>query len=295
MLVDVASRGIKDPTSPEAVIPIPIGYSIGQDLANIDPSMLLQHITFASDVDERLLAQRQDALRELATALDLPVEALIGVGDLSHWAAWAIEESGIKIHVAPTAEMICQALTVGYLRPYLEAAGEDPAGLIVWYDPTELTLRPDRSANTIIAYDKLEANGDALRRELGLDEDDKPSTADLEDMILKKQASMESLSPTALAELTGVHEATPEPVEGEAEETTEAETEEQGPPGNLGEAPPAETVVPGAPTQASLSALPMAELHALAAAVEAAITDRSPARSAWVDPLTPVARRDHRR
>jgi len=286
MMVDVASRGIKDPTSPEAVIPIPIGYSL-QDLANVDPKALLQHVTFASDVDEKLLAQRQDALRELATALDMPVEALVGMGDINHWGAWAIEESGIKIHIAPAAELICHALTVGYLRPYLEAEGEDPAGLVVWYDPSELTLRPDRSANTLQAYDKLEASGDALRREFGLAPDDAPSADELRVMILKKQTTMESLSATALAELTGEQESTPAPPAGQATAKEPTGTGEQGPPQTLDQPPPNETAAP--PDRAALAAMEPAVLAALADDVAAVLASLSPA-SRWVDPLTPVGR-----
>lgn len=291
MLVDVASRGIKDPTSPEAVIPIPIGYSIGDGgLANVDPKVLLQHITFASDVDEKLLAQRQDALRELATALDMPVEALIGMEGVNHWGAWAIEETGIKIHIAPAAELVCHALTVGYLHPYLEAEGEDPAGLVVWYDPSELTLRPDRSANTLQAYDRLEASGDALRREFGLAEDDAPDQDELESMILKKQAGMESLSATALSALTGAPP--PAPV---APDTGTTPAEEpaagQGPPDTLNEPPPDGKPVPD---RAALAALDPAVLAALYDDVTAILAQASPG-SRWVDPLTPVGRRGNGR
>lgn len=288
VLVDIASRGIKDPTSPEAVIPIPIGYSLGANTspADVDPKLLLQHIMFASDVDEKLLAQRQDALRELATALDMPVEALLGVGDLNHWSAWAVEESGIKIHVAPPAELICHALTVGYLKPYLEAAGEDPAGLIVWYDPSELTLRPDRSANTVQAYDRLEASGDALRREVGLSEDDKPDEAELKSMILKKQAGMESLSATALAELTGTVEAVPAAPGAETVAEEPGSGGQQGPPDTLDQPPP-DGGQQAPPDRAALAAMDPAVLAALADDVAAVIASLSPG-SRWVDPLTPV-------
>src|SRR5262245_34801201 len=289
IFVDVASRGIKDPTSPEAVIPIPIGYSI-PDLANVDPKVLLQHITFASDVDEKLLAQRQDALRELATALDMPVEALIGMGDINHWGAWAIEESGIKIHIAPAAELICHALTVGYLRPYLEAQGEDPAGLVVWYDPSELTLRPDRSANTLQAYDRFEASGDALRREFGLAADDAPDNTELKDMILKKQAGMESLSATALSELTGQPPpASTAPAGATAAQDQAPAAGDQGPPQTLDQPPPNEGQQ-APPDRAALAAMDPAALAVLADDVAAVLASLSPA-SRWVDPLTPVGRR----
>ena len=34
---------------------------------------------------------------------------------MNHWGAAQVEESGIKLHIAPDAETICHALTKGYL------------------------------------------------------------------------------------------------------------------------------------------------------------------------------------
>src|SRR3546814_4916094 len=67
--------------------------------------------------------------------------------------------------MAPDAELIAGALTTGYLQPRLRASGvEDWANWVVWYDLSELTLRPDRSENALQLYDRLEIDGDALRR-----------------------------------------------------------------------------------------------------------------------------------
>lgn len=189
VLVEVASRGIADPASPEATIPIPIGFQI-DDLTNVNPQMLMQLISFGNPVDEKLLAARDSAIKRLAISMDLPAELLLGMDSMNHWGAFQIEESAIKIHVVPTAELICHSLTVGYLIPMLEAQGAELVGpnggkLVIWYDPSEIVIRPDKSANTILAYDRLEASGEALRRETGIDESDKPDPAELADQALK--------------------------------------------------------------------------------------------------------------
>jgi hypothetical protein len=101
-------------------------------------------------------------------------------------SAWLIDEQGVKIHVAPTVELVCDALTTGYLTPRLLAAGEDPNEWIIWYDATSLILRPDRSQDATDTYDRLELSGEALRREHGFDESDAPSEDELRDIILKK-------------------------------------------------------------------------------------------------------------
>jgi hypothetical protein len=103
--------------------------------------------------------------------------------------AWQLEESGIKLHISPVAELIAGGLTVGYLQPMLKALNADPVGpnggkLIVWYDTSELTARPDKSEKAMQAYDRGEASGVALRRESGLDEGDKPSKDELREQLL---------------------------------------------------------------------------------------------------------------
>lgn len=208
VLVDVASRGIKDPTSPEATIPIPIGFDL-QDSSNVDPKALMQHVRFAEFLDEKLLEERNSAVKRLATSLDLPSEVLLGMSGMNHWGAWQVEETGIKIHIAPFAELITHSLTTGYLIPYLKSAnaplvGPNGGRLIVWYDPSEITVRPDRSANTLEAYRLGEVSGSVLRRELGLNETgDKPTQAELREWLTLRMASDPATAPSILELLGG--------------------------------------------------------------------------------------------
>jgi hypothetical protein len=126
------------------------------------------------------------------------------MGDVNHWGQWQLEESGLKTHIAPTAELICDALTRGYLQPRLAASGEDPAAWVVWYDMSELALSPDRSGNATLAYDRLELSGSAYRRELGFDEDDKPTDEELKEQALKVIIhTLPSGAASALAQLIG--------------------------------------------------------------------------------------------
>jgi hypothetical protein len=53
------------------------------------------------------------------------------------------------------------------------------------------------------AYDKMEASGRALRRAVGLDEEDKPTQLELENMILKRLAVAPGTGFAALLALTG--------------------------------------------------------------------------------------------
>lgn len=192
MLVDVASRAIKDPTSPEALIPIPIGHQL-QDLRDVDVRSLLQHITLSDLVDDKLLNLRESAIKKLASSLDMPAEILLGMSGMNHWGAWQIEESGIKIHIAPVAELICYSLTTGFLVPTLKAGQHELRGpnggrIIVWYDPSEITQRPDNSRNAIALADRLWLSSKAAVREAGFDVQDMPSQEELDEMVGLLQA-----------------------------------------------------------------------------------------------------------
>lgn len=182
MLLDIAGKNIREPGSATASIPIPIKFA-GEGIEK------WKHLTFGDGIDEQLIKERETELGRLATTLNIPAEVLKGIGATNHWTAWQLEESGIKLHISPVAELIVGGLTVGYLQPMLKALGADLVGpkggkLIVWYDTSELTARPDKSEKATQAYDRGEASGVALRRESGLDEGDKPSKEELREQLL---------------------------------------------------------------------------------------------------------------
>lgn len=182
MLLDIAGKNIREPGSATASIPIPIKFA-GDGIDK------WKHLTFGDGVDEQLIEEREKELGRLATTLNIPAEVLKGIGATNHWTAWQLEESGIKLHISPVAELIVGGLTTGYLQPMLKAAGADLVGpnggkLVVWYDTSELTARPDKSDKAQAAYDRGEVSGVALRRESGLDEGDKPTKEELREQLL---------------------------------------------------------------------------------------------------------------
>lgn len=186
--VEIARNGIKDPVSPSAVLPLIASVSRG----NFEGSLadLVAHIDLSGTVSDHLIPMRESAIRRVAASIDQPAEVVLGMEAANHWTAWQMEESAIKIHVAPTMETICHSLTQGYLEPYLQNMGAGLLGpnggrVIMWYDPTELIQRPDHSQNATAAYDRMEINGPAYRRELGFGEQDAPTSTELEEMAYK--------------------------------------------------------------------------------------------------------------
>lgn len=168
-LIEVAETSRLDRSSAAARIPIPVTIP-ADSAANGLPRLL----TFATPFDAMVLDVRQAAIQRLALGIELPPEVLTGLGDVNHWSAWQVEESAITLMIEPMAEILCHALTSQYLKVALKLAGVDPESVIVWYDTSDLRVRPDRSDAAVAAYDRVELSGTALLRETGLSEDDTP-------------------------------------------------------------------------------------------------------------------------
>lgn len=195
--VQVAQVAIADQDSPAAKVPLVIRMP-GEFVKDV------QHLTFWSDFDAALDTLRQAAVKRLALGLDMPPEVLLGMGDSNHWSAWQIAEEAITLHIEPLAETICHALTVGFLRPALEDEGLDPDSVIVWYDTTDLTTRPDRTAAASEAHSRRKISDAAYLREIGLDDADSPEPTELRTRILVDLAMTNPTIAPALLMLAGI-------------------------------------------------------------------------------------------
>lgn len=201
-LIETARQSIKDPGSASAAIPLPVKV----------PAQFIdkfRHLPLASGEDlEKIVNDREKALGILASSVNLPKEIILGMGDTNHWSAWQLEDSAIKTHISPVAEVLCKGLTSGFLYPQLKAAGHSitgPSGgrLVVWYDPSALSVPPDKSESALQLYDRDELTGAALRRETGFSEEDAPTSKELREQLLKKLVKVTAHSLKAVEELTG--------------------------------------------------------------------------------------------
>jgi hypothetical protein len=155
----------------------------------------IEHKTFWSPLDEHALELRSEAIRRFALGMDLPPEQVLGMSSnsgsgggtsngVSHWGAWQIEESTIKMHVEPLLETVCNALTIGYIRPLVEDT--DP---IVVASTAALRLRPDRSREAMELYDRGSLSEAAMLRENGFGDEDIPDQNERHLWLLRKIAS----------------------------------------------------------------------------------------------------------
>jgi hypothetical protein len=136
-----------------------------------------EHIAFDKPLDSEAKSMRDEGIRRLALSLDMPPELLLGTSDTNHWGAWLVQEDVVSAHIEPPLALICDALTTQYLRPVLEENGystEDAEQYVVWYDVSELIIRPNRSADAQALYGLNELSGKSLRAAAGFDETDAP-------------------------------------------------------------------------------------------------------------------------
>ena len=180
VLIDTMTTPIADRASAAAVVPLTIKVP-GEYVDKV------KHLTFWSEFSDTVLGLGDRAIKRLALALDMPPEIVTGVSGMNHWGAWRVQEEAIVLHIEPLAEVICHALTKGYLRPGLLALGhpmEEVEQVLIFHDVTDLTVRPDLSDDTIAAWDRMEVSGATLRREIGLSEQDKPDEAEFKRRVI---------------------------------------------------------------------------------------------------------------
>lgn len=266
-LLDAMGQTLRSPGSAAAAVPFPVKIP-GAWIEKV------RHLPFATPLGDKVLDDRYKAIQRLAVTLNLPLEAMMGMGDTSHWNAWQISEDAVKLHVIPPVETICAGLTQSFLRPMAIAAGETLIGpnggeLIIWYDASALYQQPDRAAEAKELYDRAEISGAALRRESGFDEADKPTQAELKDQILLRlamSAGADSLAATSIilddpsiatipTRVTETAQADSAPPVNQPDESQQPA--DQAPPAQKGP-PPAPPSKPPAPGPAAPAATPQA-------------------------------------
>lgn len=244
-IYESATQPIADRGVASAVVPYMVEIPLDVLMAG---AKMFEYQTFWSEFSDAVEGLRNAAIKRLAIGLDMPPEVLLGMADSNHWTAWQIEETAITLHLEPMAEVICQAMTDGFLRPALRAMGHsdvEAARYLVWYDTTDLTTRPDRSDDAIAAYDRIEITSDALLTELGLPTSYKPKPPEVRERLLMKMImdhpemavplmrELGLITADTAAALEAIN-ATSTPAPGELPAADGDGTSEQGPPDQQG-------------------------------------------------------------
>lgn len=180
---------ISQPDSPSALVPVFL--QVPDDMVDkIKPP-----IHFWSPLDAEAKDMRKEAIQRFAVGMDLPPEQILGMSSnegtgggnsngVSHWGAWQIEESTIKMFVEPMLGSVVNSLTIGYIRPVTNDTND-----VVIYDTSALRLRPDRSQEAIEMYDRGAITLEAMLRENGFAPEDMMTPETMKLWLLKKVAS----------------------------------------------------------------------------------------------------------
>lgn len=170
--IEVASTAIREPESAAATVPIVL--EVPGDLISG-----VKWLQFTSEFDAMALQLRDEAIRRFATGADVPAEVLLGLGDASHWGAWAITAEALRMGAEPKLAVVCQALTNEWLQPLLvDESVPDADEWLVWYDTSGLRSSSNKSASALEAFKEGLISDKAARRELGFTEKDAPGAAE---------------------------------------------------------------------------------------------------------------------
>jgi len=186
ILMEAMARSIQNRDDASAIVPIVVTAS-AEDIAAV------KHLTFWSELDEKAIELRKEAIGRLALGMDMPPEVLQGVGDSNHWSAWQADESAIKSHTEPLLKIITTGIAKGYLRPLLSEDqtfdGERLGAYSIGADTSEMRLRPNRSKEAMELHALGVLSDEALVRECGFEPDDMRNNEQLATWLTRKVAA----------------------------------------------------------------------------------------------------------
>lgn len=179
-LLNALTEPIEDPSSASAVMPMVI-----RGPAEFLKADVLRHISFARDMTGVLEERIKARIERVARGLNLPVEVVMGHQQTTFANAEQIDKDTYEDHFEPRATLMCDGITVGFLRPQLHDA-VDLVGyadlvdtIFVWADPSRLIGSPDPSDSADVGHDKLLISDAAWRRTKGWSDDDAPDALEL--------------------------------------------------------------------------------------------------------------------
>ncbi len=133
----------------------------------------LRHITPELEIYEVEMKLRQELIDRILMGLDVQPQDVRGLGDSSHWSAWAVSDDERRINVQPEIETMCWALTNMVLRHEMRERGL-PDGRIaeamLWYDLTAANVKTNLAEDARQAHDRGFIGDSGARLLTGVDE-----------------------------------------------------------------------------------------------------------------------------
>jgi hypothetical protein len=174
-LVEAMTTPISDESSASSIVPLIIRgpAELGEKI---------KQFKFERSFDAALTQRADRVLDRIMQGIDVPKDVVTGLANVKYANAIQINEDLYKAHLEPLALLICDCLTTAFLRPAIQALGVDPdeaERYCVWYDPSGITTRPDRSEDADAGVDRHLLSGSAWRTAHGFTDDDAPSPVEV--------------------------------------------------------------------------------------------------------------------
>lgn len=192
-MVSLASAGTYELDATEVSFPTVV-MTDAAALEQVDQNKLIK---FWSEIDNKAMEGRNDAIRRLALGWDLTPEQLLGSsgiavagsggggGSVNHWGEWANEEKTIAGHIEPALSDFVETLTISFLRSVVHGTQK-----VIAYDPSSIRMKQDRSKEALILNERGLLNNETTLREVGFDpENDMMSQAEFKRWLLVKMLS----------------------------------------------------------------------------------------------------------
>lgn len=168
MLIEHMSAPVDDARSAASLVPLTLR-------GHPDDIEALKVVDIGRDVGEWAIPLREEALRRIAAALDIPPEIMSGKGGINHWGAYNVDEDFAVKHVIPLGESLAAFLTDSYLRPMLRALGWPEERVLVnrvAFDPANIMTRGDAGSTALALWDQKIISRSAVARLNNIDEAD---------------------------------------------------------------------------------------------------------------------------
>lgn len=162
---------LADESAPSAVMPLLL-VGPGEIIKNIKYEPMKRSFDSAG-----AQASIRNAIDQIANTLEIPKEILLGIGQSTHWTAWAIHDDVFQAHIKPLIELVCAGLTRTFMKQALakfsdaelKANGiENRDDVIVWYDASQLVAPPDKIDKMLGLHDRFIVTDEAVAEVLSV-------------------------------------------------------------------------------------------------------------------------------
>lgn len=196
--IDEAIRElVQQPIEDEAAF-----YTIAPLILQVPDGQKIEKIELGRSVDDAMVSLREGYMQNILDGLDIPKDMVSGVEGVRYSNMLSVNDNYYKGHIEPMLVLISDILTYAYLRPMLHKAGvssEIIERIVVWYNPSAIVTRPDRSASADTGYSQKLISASAWRRAHGYSEHDAPTDNEmLRRLALERAVIPPDMSPALI-------------------------------------------------------------------------------------------------